>query len=103
MILAPLLPLAIFDAAPEEFRVNALIAIAILFPFLAAILFCWAFYLTNRLVGPIERMQRELDSRIEGTATGPIVLRPKDLLIPLADKINVLIAEREELRQERKP
>lgn len=103
MLLAPLLPLADLDATPEEFRASVLIGIAIIFPFLAAALFCWAFFLTNRLVGPIERMLRELDARIEGTATGPITLRPKDLLIPLVDKINVLIAEREELRRDRKP
>ena len=48
--------------------------------------------------GPVERMIRELDARLGGTASGPIVLRPKDLLRPLAEKINRVMAEWEKSR-----
>ena len=43
-------------------------------------------------------MIRELGQRIAGQGTGPIVLRPGDQLIPLADQINVLLKERESLK-----
>jgi len=73
--------------------------VAVLFPVSVAALLYWAFHGTNKLVGPIERMTQELDRRIEGQMTGPIVLRPGDQLIPLVDKINVLIEERDNLKK----
>ncbi len=83
---------------PDESRVRVLQLVLILFPVWATGLFCWAFHLTNRVVGPVERMIRELDARLGGTASGPIVLRPKDLLRPLAEKINRVVAEWEKSR-----
>jgi hypothetical protein len=44
-------------------------------------------------------MTQELDARLRGTASGPIALRPKDMLLPLAEKINLLVADLEKLRK----
>lgn len=85
--------------SPHEVIVGIMGYVAILFPVLIAGLLYWAFHGTNRLVGPIERMMLELDKRIEGQQSGPIVLRPGDQLRPLADKINVLLEERDNLKK----
>ncbi len=90
---------AVEGMTPEEIRTHILFSICVLFPVMAAAIFSWAFFLTNRMVGPVERMIGELDARLRGTASGPIVLRPKDLLIPLADRINLVIAEWEKLKK----
>jgi prepilin-type N-terminal cleavage/methylation domain-containing protein len=57
-----------------------------------------AFHRTNQVVGPIERIVRELDERLSGEKNGPITLRPGDQLIPLADKINALLQERDQFK-----
>jgi hypothetical protein len=89
------------DAAvsAHEVIVSVMGYVAVLFPVLIAGLLFWAFHGTNKLVGPIERMTQELDRRIEGEKSGPIVLRPGDKLIPLVDKINVLLEERDNLKK----
>jgi uncharacterized iron-regulated membrane protein len=89
------------DAAvsAHEVIVSVMGYVAVLFPVLIAGLLFWVFHGTNKLVGPIERMTQELDRRIEGEKSGPIVLRPGDKLIPLVDKINVLLEERDNLKK----
>jgi hypothetical protein len=72
--------------------------VAVLFPLSITALLYWAFHGTDKLVGPIERITQELDQCIEGQKSGPIVLRPGDHLIPLVDKINELLMERENLK-----
>jgi hypothetical protein len=95
-------PSASLDGTPpEETRARMLLYIIVLAPVLTAAFLCWAFYLTNRMVGPVDRMIKELDARISGTASGPIVLRPKDLLLPLSERINQVIAEMEKLKKAR--
>jgi len=85
--------------SPPEVIAGATCYIAVVFPVLIAVLLYWVFSGTNRIVGPIERMTHELDERIQGHRSGPIVLRPGDKLIPLVDKINVLLEEREKLKE----
>ena len=72
---------------------------AILFPVSMALLLIWVFRGTERIVGPLDRMIRELDERVRGNKRGPILLRPGDRLLPLADKINALIEERDGLKK----
>ena len=83
--------------SPHEVIVGIMGYVAALFPLSITALLYWAFHGTNKLVGPIERITKELDQRIEGQRSGPIVLRPGDHLIPLVDKINGLLQEREDL------
>lgn len=85
--------------SPQEVVVDVTRYIAVLFPVLIALLLCWAFYGTNKLVGPIDRIIRELDERIQGSKSGPIVLRPGDRLIPLVDKINLLLQQQDESKE----
>jgi len=87
------------SSSPHEVVVDVTRYVAILFPVLIALLLCWAFYGTNKLVGPIDRMIQELDDRIQGNKTDPIVLRPGDRLIPLVDKINLLLQRRDESKE----
>ena len=85
--------------SPHEVIVGTMGYVAVLFPVSIAALLYWVFRGTNKLVGPIERMTQELDRRMEGQKSGPIVLRPGDQLIPLVDKINVLLEERDNLKK----
>ena len=85
--------------SPHEVIVGIMGYVAVLFPVSIAALLYWVFRGTNTLVGPIERMAQELDRRIEGQKSGPIVLRPGDQLVPLVDKINVLLEERDNLKK----
>ncbi len=85
--------------APHEVVAGVVRYVAVLFPLASAALLYWVFKGTNRLVGPIERIIRELEQQLTGQRTGPIVLRPGDQLIPRADKINVLLEERQELKK----
>ncbi|HQF40239.1 MAG TPA: hypothetical protein PK322_14070 [Opitutaceae bacterium] len=87
-------------AAPEATRARVLLALCVAAPVVFIGLLSWAFLLTNRIVGPVERMIRELDARLLGTASGPINLRPKDLLLPLVEKINLLLAEWERSKKD---
>jgi hypothetical protein len=86
--------------SPPEVIAGVTRYIAVLFPVLIAALLYWVFSGTNKLVGPIERMIRELEQRIQGHTSGPIILRPGDKLIPLVDKINVLLEERDKLKEQ---
>ena len=91
--------IALAGPIPEEMRGAILLGIVVLGPVLAAVFLCWAFHLTNRMVGPVDRMDQELDARLRGTASGPIVLRPNDLLLPLAEKINLVVADWEKVKK----
>lgn len=85
--------------APHEVVASVVRYVAVLFPMASAALLYWVFKGTNNLVGPIERIIRELDQQLTGQRTGRIVLRPGDQLIPLADKINVLLDERQSAKK----
>ena len=74
--------------------------ISLSFPPLTALLLAWAFRRTNQIVGPIERISRELDGRLKGTSSGPIILRPGDQLFPMVDGINALLKDREALQSQ---
>jgi len=88
-------------ATPDATRARVLLTLCVSSPVVLIGLLCWAFFLTNRIVGPVERMIRELDARLDGTASGPISLRPKDQLLPLAEKINLVIAKWEQSKTDR--
>ena len=86
------------DSSPHAALMQIAGYIGLSFPPLTALLLCWAFNRTNKIVGPIERVTRELDDRIAGTTSGPITLRPGDQIIPLVDRINMLLQERDDLK-----
>ena len=92
-------PAAASSTAPHEVVAGVVRYVALLFPLCSAGLLYWVLNGTKKQVGPIERLTRELDRSLRGERSGPIVLRPGDDLIPLADKINVLLQEREGVKQ----
>jgi hypothetical protein len=84
---------------PDDLRDELLLGLMVLTPVLLTAVIVWAYVQTNRIVGPIERMITVLDARIQGTGTGSIVLRKKDLLAPLADRINEIVTRWESLKK----
>ncbi|HDZ77557.1 MAG TPA: methyl-accepting chemotaxis protein [Candidatus Omnitrophica bacterium] len=47
--------------------------------------------ITHRIVGPFDRIIRELDKRIEGNTNEAITLRDNDKFLPLVERINKLL------------
>ncbi len=65
--------------------------IAIIVPIAILIILWWAYKVSNRLVGPLGRLGKELDRRIQDNSRDHITFRKGDDLCDLADKINVLL------------
>jgi nitrate/nitrite-specific signal transduction histidine kinase len=60
-------------------------------PVLLALIWFVALELSHRIVGPLFRVERELDAIVAGEKRGPIKTREKDEFKSLVDKINKLI------------
>ena len=78
-----------YNLVPVARKVNLIILIAL--PVALFIIWFMALELSHRIAGPLYRLEKELNERIEGRKSGPIQLREKDELKALADKINRLI------------
>lgn len=76
-------------------RDELMLGLTVLTPILLSAVIVWAYVQTNRIVGPVERMIKELDAHIQGSGSGAIALRKKDLLAPLVERINAIIAKSE--------
>lgn len=81
----------VHNLIPVLRMVNLIILITI--PITLLIIWSIALVLSNRILGPLYRLEKELDARIAGQARGPIKVREKDVLKPLADKINKLLSK----------
>lgn len=91
-------PLEFFSGnISDDLRDELMLGLTVLTPVLLSVVIVWAYVETNRIVGPVERMIRELDAHIEGNGSGSIALRKKDLLAPLVERINAIIARSEKL------
>jgi len=55
------------------------------------VMLLWSLYVSHRLVGPITRLERELDAVLGGDMNVDIHVRPKDDLKGIADRINQLV------------
>jgi len=51
----------------------------------------FAFKITHKIVGPFDRIVRELDETLEGKRQGPITIRKDDRFWPLVSGINRLL------------
>ena len=80
-----------YNLMPVLHKVNLIIGIAV--PLLLLSIWLIALEVSHRIVGPVFRMERELDERIAGTKSGPINLRKNDEFKALAEKINKLICK----------
>lgn len=76
---------------PVLHRVDVILVMAI--PVVFIIIWFVSLELSNRMAGPLYRIEKELDARIQGAKQGPIRLRKKDEFKTLAEKINILITK----------
>ena len=60
-------------------------------PITILLILIFALRVTHRIVGPYDRIVRELDEHLENKRTGHIILREKDKFQPLVDRINRLL------------
>ena len=75
----------------EQFRVAAAYML-IGVNFMLVCIIWWAYYISHTLIGPHDRIIRELDEIIEGTRTEPLGVRRSDKMFSeLIDRINTLI------------
>jgi methyl-accepting chemotaxis protein len=80
-----------YNLVPVARKVNIILLISL--PVVLFFIWLIALELSNRIAGPVYRLEKELDSRIDGKQTGPIKLRERDELKVLADKINKLMGK----------
>ncbi len=67
---------------------SALIAVL---PVVMLVILWVAHRMTHRIVGPFDRIVRELEQTVKGERQGPIRIRPGDRFVPLVDLINRLM------------
>lgn len=76
----------IFPAAKK-----VLLILFVALPILIALLLILAYKITHKIVGPFDRITRELGEYVEGKKKGHIDLRKGDKFWPLVNQINLLI------------
>jgi heme/copper-type cytochrome/quinol oxidase subunit 2 len=79
---------------PAAQKVLAILFIAI--PIIVAILLFFAYRITHQIIGPFDRIVRELDECLAGTKHGHIIIRKSDKFWPLVHKINELLDKLEQ-------
>ena len=79
------------NVIPVLRKVNMIIALAV--PVALLLIWIIALELSHRIVGPLYRMEKELDERINEQRSGPIKLRKKDEFKALADRLNKLLGK----------
>ena len=79
------------NLVPVIDRVNAIMAVTL--PLVVAVIFWMGLTLSHRIVGPISRIERELDKIIGGDFRHQIRLRKNDDLADIANKINSITAK----------
>jgi len=76
---------------PVVNKINLIIFISL--PLVLLVLWIMDLELSHRIAGPVYRLEKDLDDRISGKASGPISLRKHDELKPLTSKINKLLTK----------
>jgi len=80
-----------YHLLPVARKINLIILISL--PVTLFIIWIMALELSHNIAGPIERLEKELDERIDKKKKGPIKLRKKDELKTIVEKINMLISK----------
>lgn len=80
-----------YNLIPIVRKVNTVILVAL--PIILLVIWTIALELSHRIAGPVYRIEKELDERISGAKSGPIILRKKDELKILVEKINKLLGK----------
>ncbi|MCM8771012.1 MAG: hypothetical protein NC936_03995 [Candidatus Omnitrophica bacterium] len=85
-------------AIPESIAYNiipaakkAAVVILLVTPLAIGVILFFAWKISHAIIGPFDRIVRELDERIEGKIIGHILIRKSDKFWPLVEKINKLI------------
>ena len=60
-------------------------------PLAITVILLIAYKVTHRIIGPFDRVVRELGECVSGERKGPIMLRKNDKFWPLVDRINTLL------------
>jgi len=81
-----------YNLLPVARKVNIIILTTL--PISLIIIWGIAVELSHRIAGPIFRLEKELDRVISGEQKTPLVLRKKDELKPLTEKINKIISKK---------
>lgn len=81
-----------YNLIPVLKKINFIIVVVL--PVILFIIWKVSLELSHRIAGPLYRLEKELDDRINGKAVGEIKLRPKDEFKLLAEKINKVIAKK---------
>ncbi|MCX5657830.1 MAG: hypothetical protein NTZ48_06370 [Candidatus Omnitrophica bacterium] len=79
----------VYNLMPVAHKVITIVGIAI--PVLILIIWEVALELSHRIVGPVYRLEKDLEERLRSGSKEPIRLREKDELKSLADKINKIL------------
>ncbi len=74
---------------PAAQKVTVILLVAL--PVTTVIILILAYKVTHRIVGPFDRVVRELDEHLKGTRDGHISLRKNDKFWPLVNRINTLL------------
>lgn len=80
-----------YTLLPVARRVNLIILVSL--PTVLVVIWLMALEFSNRVAGPLYRIEKELDQRISGEKKGAIRLRSKDEMKDLVDKINKILGE----------
>jgi len=78
-----------YHLLPVVKKVNIVLMVSL--PMVFLILFSLGLVVTKNLVGPIERLEDELEEIISGNMSKRLRLRRRDELKPLTDSINTLL------------
>ena len=78
-----------YNLIPAAKRVTIIILVSA--PILISAIMIFAHKITHKIIGPFDRIVRELDEFIEGKKVGHIVIRQTDEFVPLVERINKLL------------
>ena len=78
-----------YNIIPAAKKVTKILAA--LAPVSIIVILIFAHKITHKIIGPFNRIVKELDESIEGRRQGPIVIRKNDRFWPLVEKINKLL------------
>jgi len=78
-----------YNVLPAAQRVTSILLVIL--PVVILLILAFSFKLTHRLVGPFDRIVRELDEFIQGEKSDTIHIRENDKFRPLVDRINILL------------
>jgi len=78
-----------YNLIPAAKRVTIIIVVSA--PIIISTIMIFAHKITHKIIGPFNRIIRELDEYIEGKKVGRIVIRKTDKFLPLVERINKLL------------